>query len=513
MLKSKIKNYKSFLYQLLGILLIVILWYVFSYTIFSSTNVLTSPHETIINIINEYNKPSFYKSISNTVASSTVAFVVSFILASSLSILTHFISSLKFILKPTISILRSMPTMACILILLLLIPSKYLPISISFLVVFPLIYENLYSSIESTDKNLIEMAKIYNISNKNIVFKIYLKHALPTLWALIISSFGLNIKVVIASEVLGMPSISIGHMILQYKQSFDFSLSFAWLVIAVIISYLFEVILTVFSRLTLPWIYQDLSKLKKLLNIKLNIKYQPYILPKNKSIEIKVEKVNISFDKKIVLNNFSDTFKTQQLTSIIAPVGSGKTTLLSYIASNYDKAGIKISYVFQQDRLIPELTVRQNLSLVLHDSKLSVAQINSLIKDTLSYFNYQHITEMYPHQLSGGMKSIVSLCRAIVYHGDILLLDEPFNSLDLVTKNNVYSIFNKILTINPLTTLLVTHNIDEALSLSNEIHLYSSSPLTLQKIITLDYDCPRDIYSKKITEDKKLITSLLIKYS
>lgn len=167
-------------------------------------------------------------------------------------------------LNPFIALCRSMPTMALVLILLLAVRSAMLPTAVAFLVVFPLCYENMLAAISETDKKLITMAKVFKIPKWRQVTGIYIPAMLPFVFSSIIAGFGLNIKVVISAEVMGLPSMSIGYLILSARQGFNFGVSFAWLAIAVILSLVCECILQLVKRLCMPYKYPDLKIIKGL---------------------------------------------------------------------------------------------------------------------------------------------------------------------------------------------------------------------------------------------------------
>jgi NitT/TauT family transport system permease protein len=135
---------------------------------------------------------------------------------------------------------------------------------VAFLVVFPLCYENMRAAINETDKRLITMAKVFQVPKWRQITGIYLPAMLPFIFSSIIAGFGLNIKVVISAEVMGLPSMSIGYQILSAKQGLSFGVSFAWLVIAVLLSLICEIILRLIGRLCMPYKYPDLKTIKGL---------------------------------------------------------------------------------------------------------------------------------------------------------------------------------------------------------------------------------------------------------
>jgi len=261
MLKSKVRD---FLFVLLSFLIIIALWWILAETRFKQTGIIPTPIETLGIIGEEMRKDSFFSAIFSTLERSFISFLISFVVASVLAASAHFGKFIGTMLNPFIVLCRSMPTMALVLILLLVVGSDLLPIVVAFLVVFPLCYENMQAAINETDKKLIIMANVFKIPKWRQITGIYIPAMLPFVFSSIIAGFGLNIKVVISAEVMGLPAMSIGHLILSARQGFNFGVSFAWLVIAVILSLICESILRLTGRLCMPYKYPDLKIIRGL---------------------------------------------------------------------------------------------------------------------------------------------------------------------------------------------------------------------------------------------------------
>jgi len=259
MIKNKIKES---MFSILSLSIIVAVWWVLAETIFKKTGIIPTPINTLQMILEEMLKDSFPKAIFSTLERSFISFFISFFFASGLAILAHFKRFIGKMLNPFIVLCRSMPTMALILILLLAVGSYMLPTVVAFLVVFPLCYENMRAAINETDNRLITMAKVFKIPKWRQVTGIYIPAMLPFIFSSIIAGFGLNIKVVISAEVMGLPSMSVGYLILSARQGFNFGISFAWLVIAVILSLICESILRLIGSLCMPYKYPNLKIIK-----------------------------------------------------------------------------------------------------------------------------------------------------------------------------------------------------------------------------------------------------------
>ena len=175
--------------------------------------------------------------------------------------------------------------------------------------------------------------------------------------------------------------------------------------------------------------------------------------------------------------NFSLSVAEGKITCILGESGSGKTTLLNCVAGLSPFVGeipaLKCSCVFQTPRLVPNLTVLGNLRLVCNDE--------NLILKTLDDLHLSDKKDAYPKTLSGGQSQRVALARALVYGGEIMLLDEPFSSLDLKLKMEISALFKNLQRQKNITSLFVTHDADEALSLGDEIIVIKNGAIILKK--------------------------------
>ncbi|MCL2425405.1 MAG: ABC transporter permease subunit [Oscillospiraceae bacterium] len=266
---------KNFLFSILSLSIIVLVWWILAETRFQQTGIIPTPMDTLRLIDEEMRKDSFFEAIFSTLQRSLLSFVISFIIGSVLAVIAHFRKFIGIMINPFIVICRSMPTMALVLILLLTVGSEMLPIVVAFLVVFPLCYENMRTAITETDKKLITMARVFKIPKWRQITGIYIPSMLPFVFSSIIAGFGLNIKVVISAEVMGLPSMSIGHLILSARQGFDFGVSFAWLIIAVLLSLICECILRMARRLCMPYRYPDSKIIKEFIGKFFSKRYKP----------------------------------------------------------------------------------------------------------------------------------------------------------------------------------------------------------------------------------------------
>lgn len=180
---------------------------------------------------------------------------------------------------------------------------------------------------------------------------------------------------------------------------------------------------------------------------------------------IKLKNITKKYGDLTVYKNFDFAFKKGKITCILGESGCGKTTLLNIVANltkfKGEAPNLKCSYIFQTPNLLPNLTVYNNLKLV--------NQNEEEIKNILKACGLEEKSNCFPNQLSGGQKQRVSIARAFLYNSDVILMDEPFSSLDLKLKLSIAELFIKLQKEQNKTALFVTHDIDEALMLSDKI--------------------------------------------
>jgi len=198
------------------------------------------------------------------------------------------------------------------------------------------------------------------------------------------------------------------------------------------------------------------------------------------------------FGSVTLFSDFNIAFPKNTITCILGPSGCGKTTLLNIIGniirpdsgvfSGFE--GKTISYIFQDPRLVPWKTTEENIRFVL-SSDLSQERQKEITGDLIRLVELEDFAGFYPSKLSGGMRQRVSIARAFAFPSDIILMDEPLKGLDIKLKLNLIRTFSHIWQTDKRTVIFVTHDVDEALLLGNEIVVLSQIPaeiLTREKI-------------------------------
>jgi NitT/TauT family transport system ATP-binding protein len=190
------------------------------------------------------------------------------------------------------------------------------------------------------------------------------------------------------------------------------------------------------------------------------------------------------------LENISLTVEKGEFVSFLGPSGCGKTTLLSIIAAlieptegavfiegkELDRVRPTAGYMLQQDYLFPWKTIEENILLGLKIMGTLTEETKRRALDLLAYIGLKGVESYYPNQLSGGMRQRVALVRTLATDPKMLLLDEPFSALDQQTKLKLEELVWKTLKEYGKTAVLVTHDIGEAIAMSDRIFLFSAKP-------------------------------------
>ncbi len=212
---------------------------------------------------------------------------------------------------------------------------------------------------------------------------------------------------------------------------------------------------------------------------------------------LRLDHVSHSFGELEVLRNISLEVLRGEFVAIVGPSGCGKTTLLNLLSGFAQPSSGSIErngesrMVYQEDGLFPWLTVSQNIGLGLRKIAGDEERLKQSL-ELLRLIRLEGFTDSYPHQLSGGMRQRVELARALAGSSDILLLDEPFSSLDYLTRLRMRQEVARILQERPRTVVLVTHDIEEAAQLADRVIVLGERPAQVGYEMKLSTMRPRD---------------------
>jgi NitT/TauT family transport system ATP-binding protein len=244
---------------------------------------------------------------------------------------------------------------------------------------------------------------------------------------------------------------------------------------------------------------------------------------------IRVEGLSLSFPARDgtclpVLDNVSFDVGPGEFVSLLGPSGCGKSTLLNIAAGLLaPDAGVmrigdlviragsshvppRVGYVFQSPRLLNWLTVAQNINLVLDAAGTPRKRWDEIIDHYLGMVGLRDFRDKYPLELSGGMQHRVALVRALAIEPQILLMDEPLAALDAITAHRVRQDLLRLWQASKATVLFVTHNIAEAVQLSDRVMLFYDRPTSVYRDVVIPFDRPRRNTDPKLLELEAAIT-------
>lgn len=212
-----------------------------------------------------------------------------------------------------------------------------------------------------------------------------------------------------------------------------------------------------------------------------------------KLLSIKELSKNYLTKKQVIcaLENINLEVYENDFIALVGPSGCGKSTILSIIGKlqkessgkiEFEDKNIKVGYMFQEDALFPWLTVFDNCMLGLKIQKNVTEENKNYVRNLLKKYGLSSFEKSYPKELSGGMRQRVALIRTLAIKPDILLLDEPFSALDYQTRIAVSDDVYKIIKEEKKTAIMVTHDLEEAVSVANKVVVLSKRPATVKNI-------------------------------
>jgi sulfate transport system ATP-binding protein len=221
-------------------------------------------------------------------------------------------------------------------------------------------------------------------------------------------------------------------------------------------------------------------------------------------MSILIENISKKFENFYALKNINLEINSGSLTALVGPSGSGKSTLLRIVAgfekpdagriwlfgndfTNETIETREIGFVFQNYALFPSLTVWDNIAFGLNVKKMAKREIDERVRELLKLIQLENFSHSYPSQLSGGQRQRVALARAIAIEPKLLLLDEPFGALDPKVRKDLREWLKTLHSQIPLTTLIVTHDQEEAMEIADQIVVFSNGKIE-------QFGTPKEIY-------------------
>lgn len=217
---------------------------------------------------------------------------------------------------------------------------------------------------------------------------------------------------------------------------------------------------------------------------------------------LETNNVSKQFDGKQIIENINIDLNKGEIISLLGVSGVGKTTLFNIIAgvTKPDSGNVilngedisgktgKISYMLQKDMLLQHLTILDNVALPLFVRGIKKKEARTQAAELLPVFGLDGVEKKYPSQLSGGMRQRAAFLRTYLFSDEVALLDEPFSALDAITKQEMHKWYIDIMRKIKLSTIFITHDIDEAIMLSDRIYIMGGKPGRIVKEIKIFHD-------------------------
>ena len=234
--------------------------------------------------------------------------------------------------------------------------------------------------------------------------------------------------------------------------------------------------------------------------------------------KIQVESLTMKYDNDVVFENLDLDVYMNEVVCLVGPSGCGKSTLLRGIAGLHEPSSGEIRVddgvidgpgsdrvmVFQEDAVFPWMTVQHNVEIGLKWKGVNRSDRAEIVRKTISLVGLSGTEEMYPRQLSGGMRKRVDLARALAVSPVTLLMDEPYAALDEMTKERLQVEFLGLLKAQEMTAVFVTHDLEEALFVGDRVVVVGSDPGRIESVIKVPFTGDRPVSLKRSAEFQRL---------
>lgn len=377
---------------------------------------VVTPLQALRALFIQAGQAEFWRSTFGSMWRIALGFLLGAVLALFLAAVSYRYKITEEVLRPFMVFCKAVPVAVFAVLILIWWGSSMLAVAICFLVVFPNIYLNTLEGLKSADRGLLEMAEVFRLPYGTRFFYIYRPALKPFLLSAFQLSLGMCWKSGVAAEVIGTPDHSIGGALYLAKIYLDTADLFAWTVVIVVLSVLFEKI--IFYGIEVFFRWEPACKRPPM----------PQKIAARERRTLCVWNLGKSFHDQWIFRHVDHEFLGGEPYVLDTPSGSGKTTFFRCLCGleRPEEGGVSgidtFSVQFQEDRLCEDYSVVKNLEMVLGDA----AQAREILVQLLP----EEALEQPCRELSGGMKRRVSLVRAMEAGAQCVLLDEPFTGLD-----------------------------------------------------------------------------------
>ncbi len=447
--------------KVIFVLFWLVLWQLLALYI-DSPILLASPMEVLADLKNNMVSFLFWKTAGNSFFHIMIGFLAAFFVALITGVIAAKLPFVEELLSPLIHFIKAVPVASFVVLLLIWSGSEWLSVWVTFLMVLPIIFQNVLSGIKHTDRELLEMAKVFEMPLLNRIRFLYSPALMPFLISGCKAALGMSWKAGVAAEVIGTPDFSIGERIYMSKIYLNTAGLFSWTLVVIFLSFLFEK-----SFLFL------LKKVAEVNKKPVRRKDKGRIMGKSsetqRTEDICLEKVEKYYGKQPVLEGVSAKLQGGGSFCIMGKSGSGKTTLFRILLdlTDYNKGRIQkpkgsAAAVFQEDRLCMEENAVTNVAMVCPKS-VSEKEIRECLGTVLP----KEELGKKVCEFSGGMRRRVAIVRAMLADAEWIVMDEPFTGLDTQTRAGMTEF---ILQYKGKRTLLVsTHQESDVAALGAEL--------------------------------------------
>ncbi|MFW5689531.1 MAG: ATP-binding cassette domain-containing protein [Spirochaetota bacterium] len=483
-----------------GTALILAAWAIASRLI-GAEIILPTPLETLLSLASALGSPAFFLHLAATLLRALAGFGIAFALGLGWGLLSGTRHGAGDVLRPALVFIRATPVIAVILLALIWFRSAFAPIFVTWLMVLPVVVENVATGARAASGELLEMATLFRVPSGRRVRQLTVPALRPYLFASAHSGLGMAFKVTVAAEVLVQPARALGGAMQEARFYLDTPRILALTIAVVALSAVAEAALRLVERLapgrvrfepagggeataTGPAERAAGSGAHRTVATTHAARATTGDAPRGGTPAVRG--VTKRYGSNLVLDDLSLVFEPGTVTTVLGPSGCGKTTLLRILAgletpdsggveAPADDLGPSVAFAFQEPRLLPWAEAAANVAFALPaGEQRSPAGTN--VRGWLDLVRLSGLERSLPSTLSGGMQQRVGLARALAYPAQTLLLDEPFQNLDLSVKLDLAREVRRVTHERVRTTVMVTHDVVEALATGDAVVILAGSP-------------------------------------